>query len=70
MSRIAFVLADLLKEVRAIAPNGPAPQLILAPGTFRPVVDELASHFGAPAAPGITEYPVGALLIRQGNGDA
>lgn len=65
MSRIAFVLSDLAREVREIAPSGPAPVIILGAGSFRPVVDELANHFGAPAAPGITEYAVGHMLIRQ-----
>lgn len=66
MSRIAFVIADLEREARNIAPNGPAPEIILGPGTFRPVIEELASHFGVPAKPDAAAYAVGNILIRQG----
>lgn len=67
ISRIAFVIADLEREVRNLAPSGAAPELILPPGTFLPVVEEIASHFGNPVRPGITEYAVGNVLIRQGS---
>lgn len=66
-SRIAFAIADLDREVRKLAPHGPPMQIVLGAGTFRPVVEELASHFGVPAAPGLREYPVGLVLIRSGD---
>lgn len=66
MSRLAFIIGDLERAIRDAAPNGPAPEIVLSPGTFQPVVEELASHFGAPVPDGATEYAVGRVLIRRG----
>lgn len=62
VSRIAFAIRDLEREIRNLAPQVGVVELGLPAGTFGPVVGELASQSGEPAKdPGV--YRLGNVAI-------
>lgn len=65
-TRIPFLLHDVERAIRAIAPQTGAVELRLAPGTHRPVMEALADHYGQPDIAKVDEFTIGSVVIRRG----
>lgn len=73
ISRIAFAIADLMSEIKALMPRDaePAPHLLLAPVAYVAVTSELAHHLGATLPPHrgpqieVPAVKVGGLVIMR-----
>lgn len=68
-NRLPFLLRDLEREIRGIAPQTGAVELHLPPGCFRPVMDELASHYGNPDIAKAEYFNVGGVGIKRVRSD-
>jgi hypothetical protein len=65
-TRIPFLLGDLERAIRNIAPQTGQLELRLQPGTHRPVMEALADHYGRPELVKADEFVLGSVVIRRG----
>lgn len=65
VSRLPFILSDLEKAIRAVAPQVGVITIGLPAGTFGPIVLELANHVGEPLSNGADYYRVGNIAIKR-----
>lgn len=68
-SRLPFLLRDLERDIRAVAPHTGMVELHLPPGCFRPIMEELSSHYGNPSIATADSFNVGQVRIKRGRTD-
>lgn len=65
-TRLPFLLHDLERAIRSIAPQTGQVALTLPPGTHRPVMEALADHLGRPELAKADDFVIGSVVIRRG----